>query len=64
MSNYAYTPAEVLHYGKEVFSLISNGTLKINIYKEYPFTAEGYQQAQKDLTGSKTTGKLVVKVID
>ena len=29
---------------------------------EYPFTAEGVQSAQRDLTGGKTTGKLLIKV--
>ncbi|KAL0951871.1 hypothetical protein HGRIS_008531 [Hohenbuehelia grisea] len=62
MNNYAYTPAEALYYGNKVFDLISKGVLKIHIFKEYPFTAEGVQQAQKDLTGGKTTGKVVVNL--
>lgn len=62
MSNYLVTPDEAHHYGTLIFDLISQGVLKINIFKEYPFTAEGVQQAQKDLTGGKSTGKLVVKV--
>lgn len=64
MNNYAYTPSEILHYGTQIFDLISNGTLKIKIFKEYPFTAEGVKQAQQDLTEGKTTGKLVIKVSD
>jgi len=64
MNNYTVTPDEVHYYGNKVFELIGNGILKINIFKEYPFTAEGVQQAQKDLVGGKTTGKLVVKVQD
>lgn len=64
MNNYAYTPSEIHHYGSQVFELISNGTIKIKIFNEYPFTAEGVQQAQRDLTGGKTVGKLIVKVSD
>ncbi len=64
MSNYVYTAEEAYHYGQEVFKLVSDGTLKINIFKEYPFTAEGVQQAQRDLTGGKTVGKLLIKVAD
>ncbi|KAF5368377.1 hypothetical protein D9758_002468 [Tetrapyrgos nigripes] len=64
MNNYVVTPEEVHYYNNKVWDLISSGVLKINIFKEYPFTAEGVQQAQKDLTGGKTTGKLIVKVQD
>lgn len=62
--NYCVTPEESLHYTNEVFGLIKDGTVKINIHKEYPFTAEGVIDAQKDLTGGKTTGKLVIKITD
>lgn len=62
MSNYVATPEEAAHYGNELFRLIETGELKINIHKEYPFTAEGVQEAQQDLTGGKTTGKLVIKI--
>jgi NADPH2:quinone reductase len=64
MSNYVFEPEETLYYGNKVFELIKNGTLKINIFKEYPFTAEGVRQAQIDLVGGKTTGKLIVKVTE
>ncbi|TFK68263.1 NAD(P)-binding protein [Pluteus cervinus] len=64
MTNYTYTPEEVQHYGRKVFGLIASGALKIQVFKEYPFTAEGVKQAQRDLVGGKTTGKLVVKVTD
>ena len=64
MSNYVFEPEEAAYYGGKLFGLIENGTLKINIYKEYPFTAEGVRQAQIDLTGGKTAGKLIVKVTD
>ncbi|KAF8973480.1 hypothetical protein BDZ97DRAFT_1775431 [Flammula alnicola] len=64
MSNYVYTPEEAAHYGKVLFDLVEKGDLKIQIFKEFPFTAEGVQEAQRDLTapGGKTTGKLLIKV--
>ncbi|KAG5652070.1 hypothetical protein H0H81_006425 [Sphagnurus paluster] len=62
MSNYVYTAEEAYRYGKEVFQLIGSGALKIHIFKEYPFTTEGVQQAHSDLVGRKTTGKLIIKV--
>ncbi|KAF5391611.1 hypothetical protein D9757_002427 [Collybiopsis confluens] len=64
ISNYLETPEEITYYTAKLWSLISSGALKINIWKDYPFTTEGAQQAQKDLTGGKTVGKLVVKVIN
>ena len=60
--NYLVTADEVEHYVTEVYDLIAKGVIKINIYKEYPFTAEGVQQAQKDLVGGKSTGKLIIDV--
>ena len=62
MNNYVYTAEESYYYGKKLFELISDGSLKIRIYEEYPFTREGVQKAQSDLTGGKTQGKLVIKV--
>jgi len=62
--NYCATPEEGLHYANEVFGLIQSGTLKINVHKVYPFTADGVVDAQKDLTGGKTTGKLAIKIAD
>lgn len=64
MANYAYTPSEVLYYANALFTHLSNGTLKPHIHKEYPFTPEGVRNAQTDLTGGKTTGKLVIKISD
>jgi len=62
MGNYVFTPEEAAHYGKEVFDLIKNNELKIRIFKEYSFTAEDVQNARRDLTSGKTTGKLLIKV--
>ncbi|KZT73271.1 NAD(P)-binding protein [Daedalea quercina L-15889] len=64
--NYIVTPEETLYYGTELFQLIATGAVKINVYKEYPFTTEGAREAQTDLAtrGGKTFGKLVVKIAD
>jgi len=62
MSNYIFTPEEAAYYGKAVFGLVEKNELKIQIFKNYPFTAEGVQNAQRDLTSGKTNGKLLIKV--
>jgi len=66
MANYVVTPEESLYYGNELFKLISSGKVKINVFKEYPFSTEGVREAQTDLTakGGKTVGKLVIKIAD
>ncbi|KAI0711294.1 NAD-P-binding protein [Earliella scabrosa] len=64
LGNYIYTPEEGRVYNAQLWKLIADGTLKINIHGEYPFTAEGVQQAQKDLTGGKTVGKVLIKIAD
>ncbi|KAF7337554.1 USP domain-containing protein [Mycena sanguinolenta] len=62
VGNYAQTAEELRHYTTQLFALVADGSLKIKIHQEYPFTAEGAKQAQKDLTGGKSTGKLLIKV--
>jgi len=62
LNNYLVTLEECNRYTKELWALVSSGTLKINIHTEYPFTAEGVRQAHVDLTTGKTTGKLLIKV--
>lgn len=64
LPQYIHTPEEGRVYSKELFELIGQGLVKINIYKEYPFTAEGVKNAQVDITSGKTTGKLIIKVSD
>jgi len=64
LANYTVTLEERNHYGAELWGLVSKGTLRINIYAEYSFTAEGVRQAHIDLTTGKTTGKLLIKVAD
>ena len=65
-SNYLVTPDETLFYGTEFFKLVASGVVKVNVYKEYPFTTEGAREAQTDLAarGGKTFGKLVIKIAD
>lgn len=48
-------------YADEYFQLLADG-LKVEIYKEYPFTAEGVRQSQIDITGRGTIGKLLINV--
>lgn len=64
VSNYIDWAKDGRAYAKELFDLISKGSVKLNIYKEYPFTADGVKNAQIDITSGKTTGKLIVKVSD
>ena len=49
-------------YSEQLFKFIADGSLKINIHAEYPLSAAGVQQAQKDLVGGKTMGKVIIKV--
>jgi len=62
--NYMVTPEESGHYSKLFFEVVRKGVVKINIFHEYPFSAEGVRQAQTDLHRGKSTGKLIVKIRD
>ena len=62
MGNYVFTAEEVAYYGKVLFDLVEKNELKIQIFKVYPFTTEGVQDAHRDLTGGKTIGKLLIKI--
>ena len=61
---YMSTPEEGTHYSRLFFDALSKGVLKVNVFHEYPFTAEGVQQAQTDLVGGKSAGKLIIKIDD
>ena len=63
MGNYVFTAEEAAHYGKILFDLVEKNVLKIQIFKDYPFTAEGVQDAHRDLTSGKTIGKLLIKAV-
>lgn len=60
--NYVETPEENHKYTTELWDLIAQGKLKINIFKEYPFTLEGIRQTHLDIVSHSTVGKLIVKV--
>ncbi|KAJ6575483.1 NAD-P-binding protein [Mycena capillaripes] len=62
VGNYAHTAEEIYHYATQLFALVADGSLKIKIHTEYPFTQEGAVHAQKDLTEGKSTGKLLIKL--
>ena len=62
MGNYVFTAEEAAYYGKTLFDLVEKNVLKMEIFKVYPFTTEGVQDAHRDLSGGKTTGKLLIKV--
>jgi len=64
VNNYVFTAAETTHYYNELWDFIQSGALKLHIYKEYPFTAEGVAAAQVDQASGKTTGKLIIKIAD
>jgi NADPH2:quinone reductase len=60
--NYLAEPEEVTRYGQELYDLVANGTIKVRVHREYPFTAQGVQDAHSDLASGTTTGKLIVRV--
>lgn len=60
--NYLVTQEEVQKYTSELWDLIAAGKLKVNIFKEYPFTEEGVRATHDDIVGRNTIGKLLVKV--
>jgi NADPH2:quinone reductase len=62
MGNYIVEPEEAGPYYAELFGMVADGALKLEIHGEYAFDAAGCIQAQKDLTGGKTIGKLLLKV--
>lgn len=66
MANYIVTPQESHSYSKELFRLLANNELKVQIAGVYSFSSEGVQQAQTDLTtpGGKIAGKLLIKIAD
>lgn len=61
LNNYILTPEEFRRYADEYFQFLADG-LKVEIHKVYPFTADGVRQAQIDITGRGTIGKLLVNV--
>jgi len=62
MNNYTLTAEEFRTYADELFDLVAKGILKPEVHKEYPFSAEGVKESQKDITSRGTIGKLLIKV--
>ncbi|KAG8782041.1 hypothetical protein FRC12_021283 [Ceratobasidium sp. 428] len=62
LKNYLQGPQRFRKYCAELFGMVRSGELHVEIYKEYPFTTEGLQQAYKDMGGGGTVGKLLVKI--
>ena len=60
--NYVVSPEEVEHYGQYTLGLIASGAIKVNIWKEYPFTARGVKEAPTDLVKEKSADKLLIKI--
>lgn len=60
LSNYTATPEELDWRAGDVLNWIAQGKLKLHIHKVYPLSAAS--EAQSDLEGRKTTGKLLLRV--
>lgn len=61
LMGYITTSEEWEHYVHLLFKIIDSGDLKIDILKTYPLS--DYRLATSDLEGRKTTGKLVLEII-
>lgn len=55
-------PVESGQWTDILFGLITSGELKLNIYKDYPFTPDGLRDTVHDLKGRVSTGKLLVRI--
>jgi len=60
LANYTATQDELDWRAGDVLSWIGNGKLKLHIHKVYPLADAA--EAQRDLEGRKTTGKLLLRV--
>jgi NADPH2:quinone reductase len=56
------TSEEIDRYFNELWNLLRSETIKVKIFKEYPLSAEGVRESQKDITGRGTVGKLLLCV--
>lgn len=50
LNQYVHTREEFQTYSTELFKLVKDGHLKLAVHAEYPFTADGVKQAQKDIS--------------
>ena len=55
-------PKDGRQYIPEALGLIADGVLKPVISKEYPLTAEGVAQGQRDQIEGRSVGKILIKV--
>lgn len=55
-------PVAGAKYTAHLWELLLKKQLKVNIHKEYEFSAAGVGQAHTDIAGRSTTGKLIVKI--
>jgi len=60
LMNFIITRHELEYYANGVLDLVKDGKLKIKLHKVYPLSEA--QQAQEDLEGRRTTGKLLLKL--
>jgi NADPH:quinone reductase len=60
LANYTATEDELSWRAGDVLGWIANGKLKLHIHKVYPLADAS--EAQRDLEGRKTTGKLLLRV--
>jgi NADPH2:quinone reductase len=58
LANYTADRAELLWRAGDILNWIAQGKLKLHIHKTYPLADAG--EAQQDLEGRKTTGKLLL----
>ncbi|OCF35311.1 NADPH2:quinone reductase [Kwoniella heveanensis BCC8398] len=58
------TQQEWTEYTDELTDLTRNGVTKYAVHKVYDFTEEGVRQAQVDIEGRGTSGKLLIHVSD
>jgi NADPH2:quinone reductase len=60
LGNYAATPEELDWRASDVLNWVAQGKLKLHIHRVYPLSEAG--NAQRDLEGRNTTGKLLLSV--
>ncbi len=61
-STYLRHPKNGRQYLTELYGLIASGVLQAVVSTEYPLTAEGVAQAQRDQSEGKSIGKILIKV--
>ncbi|SGY38532.1 BQ5605_C003g02044 [Microbotryum silenes-dioicae] len=62
LNQYVHTKHEFQTYSTELFGLLASGQLRLSVHSEYPLSTKGIKQAQVDIMGRKSSGKLLIKV--